>query len=111
MTAFAEVGMETQVSGISVSTANPSIFHWDFPLPHVATDSELFIRETMSEPARDVVTTSSAVVKGKEFHPASEGLFGHARTKLTYEHGLHYRRNYVVELEEGYEFPQVTVTP
>lgn len=110
-TAFAEVGIETDISGISDSEANPSVFHWDFPLPHVATDSKLFVRETMSLAARDTVTTSSGVVKAEEFHPASKGLFGRPKTKLTYEHGPHYRRNYVVELVEGYRLPQLTVSP
>lgn len=110
-TSFAEVGMETDISGLSRSDANPSIFHWDFPLPHVASESTLFVREAMSDEARDMLTTKQAVVKASGFRPASDQLFGQAERKLTHEHGPHYRRNYVVELEEGYDLPRLSVSP
>lgn len=110
-TAFAEVGMETEIDNLSIPDANPTVFHWDFPLPHVATDSTLFVRDAMSDEAREVVTTASEVVKGEKFQPASANLFGRPKTELTYEHGPHYRRNYVVELEEGYDLPQLNVSP
>lgn len=110
-TAFAEVGMETEISGLSTADANPVVFHWDFPLPHVATDSTLFVRDAMSDEAREVVTTASGVVKGEKFQPASTELYGGPKSKLTHEHGPHYRRNYVVELEEGYDLPQLNVSP
>lgn len=110
---FVEVGMETEVSSVSDEDASLPVFHWDFPLPHAVDtqDDKLFVREPMSEAAVEALSSRPAVVKTAEFQPAPTTLFGKPTKTLTYEHGPHYRQNYVLELEDEYPLPSVSVAP
>lgn len=110
---FVEVGLETDVPGVDDGDGALPVVHWDFPLPH-AVDPDagaLYLRERIDDAAVRSLRREPAVVKTTGFIPAPATVLGGAHDTLPYELGPHYRRNYLLELEEAVRLPSVAVEP
>lgn len=110
---FVEVGLEADVSDVSDADASLPVFHWDFPLPHAvdAAGETLYLRERMDDEAVRLVTERDTVVKAAEFHSGPTSLLSGARETVPFELGPHYRRNYVLELENAIRLSAIVVEP
>lgn len=110
---FVEVGLETDVTDVSDADASLPVFHWDFPLPHAvdAAGETIYLRERMDDEAVHLVTEQDTVVKAAEFHSGPASLLSGVRETVPFELGPHYRRNYVLELEDAIRLPAIEVEP